>query len=514
MPVKFKGLLLILPLILVLALSGSAINSQFQQPVAGSPLSFARSSYETLPLAFSGSAYPYDEQVGVTFTQDFSALAFNVTAVQFTDSSGVGPGYLVNGLTDLGYWYQVGLSYDWPFISGAINYGFNMNYEVFDHNGNSIDPTNGGGLQRFNGLVNAGDEVLLRLSFSSGYIVMRATDWQTGAVSSQSYPAYGSVFIGLKSSLAQSGFFTGLMTEQYHRDPYHDAGLPVTYNETGTSLSSVWMWMDEWNTDTSQSVFRDNTTSPIQLNDSGASYFSSNGTAEVANAHGLATGLTPVVLPTLDTGSATTGRPGHQVLIPISIIAPEGSIVRFSNLSIATGFGKYNFSDGTPFTFSGGTADYNVTLDVPVNTGLGNFNLTIDVSSWQYLDTQAQAWISLQPESLNETLVLTNIPTPPNNPGSNPPSSGQGPSTSTNKTTRPPTSLLGVISSIIIPIVAGYVALGLLAVLLLVRQNVKRSTDRPIPSLRFCHSCGTELNLGARFCHSCGRSTDMTSPEN
>ena len=43
-----------------------------------------------------GSAYSYDEQVGVTFTQDFSVLAFNVTAVQFTDSSGVGPGYLVN----------------------------------------------------------------------------------------------------------------------------------------------------------------------------------------------------------------------------------------------------------------------------------------------------------------------------------------------------------------------------------------------------------------------------------
>lgn len=512
---SFKILLLILPLIFSLALSGASINYQPERTVVGSPLGFAKSSQATLPSAPIGSAYPYDEQVGITLTQDFAVLAFNVTAVQFTDSSGVGPGYLVNGLTDLGYWYQVGLSYNWPLTSGGVSHGFNMNYEVFDPNDNSIDPTNGGGLQGFNGAINAGDEVLLRLSFSSGYVVMHATDWQTGAVSSQSYIAYGSVFIGLKSSLAQSGFFTGLMTEQYHRNPYYDAGLPVTYNETGTTLSSVWMWMDEWNTDTSQSVFRDDTTSPIQVNDSVAHYFSSNGTAEVANAHGLVTGLTPITLPTLNPSSSATGLPGHQVSIPIRIKAPEVATVRFTNLSITTGFGKYNFSHGTPFTFNGGTDDYNVTLDVPPNTSLGNFNLTIEVSSWQYLDTQAQVWISLQPDSLNETLVLTNSPTPPNTPGSNPPSSGQGPSTSTNKSTRSPVSLLGVISSVIIPIVAGYVALGLLAVLLLVRQNVNRSTNGPIPSLRFCHSCGTELSLGARFCHSCGRSTDTTtSPEN
>ena len=121
---KFKGLLLLLPLVRGLAMSGSAANRQPQQSPAGSPLGFAKSSYETLPLAPIGSASPYDEQVGVTFTQDFSVLAFNVTAVQFTDSSGVGPGYLVNGLTNLGYWYQVGLSYNWPLISGGINIGF------------------------------------------------------------------------------------------------------------------------------------------------------------------------------------------------------------------------------------------------------------------------------------------------------------------------------------------------------------------------------------------------------
>jgi hypothetical protein len=301
------------------------------------------------------------------------------------------------------------------------------------------------------------------------------------------------------------------MTEQYHRNQYYDAGVPVTYNETGTILSSVWMWMDEWNTDTGQSVFRDNSTSPIQLNNSVASYFSSNGTAEVANAHGLVTGLTPVSFPILNASSVLTGSPGHQVSIPILIRAPQATTVRFSNLTITTDFGKYNFSPETPFTFSGGVAEYNVTVNVPRNTSLGNYNLTIDVLSWQYLDNQAQEWISLQPGSLNQTLVLTNNPIPSTNPRSNPPGSGQGPSTSTNKTARQPNPLLGIIGSIIIPVVAGYAVLGLLAVVLLVRQDKKRSTNGPIPSLRFCHRCSTELILGASICPTCGLSTDTTT---
>jgi len=47
----------------------------------------------------------YDEQLGTTFTQDFSSLAYNVTALAQADADGYGPGYLLNGLTPEGYWY-------------------------------------------------------------------------------------------------------------------------------------------------------------------------------------------------------------------------------------------------------------------------------------------------------------------------------------------------------------------------------------------------------------------------
>src|SRR5712664_2744736 len=280
---KSNGLLF-LPLILSLALPIASLNHDPQQSVAF-PLGFPRSSPGPVPLASLASAAPYDEQVGVTCTQNFSKLAFNVTAVAFTDPNGVGPGYLVNGLTDHGYWYQVGLSYDWPLTTGGFNPGFSMNYEVFDTTQSSVDPpSGGGGLQSFKGTVNAGDIVLLSLSFSSGSVLMQALDLQTRAVSSHSYDAYGSLFVGLQSSLSsQLGYFTGLMTEQYHSMPYYGTGLPVTYNETGVTLSSAWMWMDEWNTDTGQSVFRDNMTGPVQLDNSVSQCFSSNGTAEMAN---------------------------------------------------------------------------------------------------------------------------------------------------------------------------------------------------------------------------------------
>lgn len=502
MPTKSKGLLL-LPLILSLALPIASLNHYPQQSVTGFPLGFPRSSPDSRPLTSLASAAPYDEQVGVTFTQNFSKLAFNVTAVAFTDPNGVGPGYLVNGLTDYGYWYQVGLSYNWPRTSG-FNPGFSMNYEVFDDRGFSIDPSNGGGLKHFNGSVNAGDIVLLSLSFTSGSVVMQAKDLQTGADSSHSYSAHGSTFVGLPSSLSsQLGYFTGLMTEQYHSSPYYGTGLPVIYNETGPTLASVWMWMDEWNTDTGQSIFRDNTTL-VTLDSSFGHYFSSNGTAEIADAHELVTGLTPVNVPTLDPSPPTTGLPGHQISVPITIRDPEGATVRFSNLTISTSFGRYNFSRGTPFTFNAATADYNVAINVPASLVLGNYNLTINAWSWLYLDTQAQEWIPLKQASLNETLILTINPITSTNSGSNPPNSGRGPSTSTNKTMPSPSSLLGIFRSIIIPVAVGYGALGLLAVALLIRQERKRSTYGLLPVQMRCLRCGMEIGSEASTCPNCG----------
>lgn len=245
----------------------------------------------------------YDEQIGMTFTQSFTSMAYNVTAIKQSDgTTGVGPAYLLNGLSDTGYWYQVGVSYDWEGTTTYTNYtpGFNFNYEVFDSTGNSVFPTNGGsGSQRFSGKVQAGDTILLNLYFSNTYgVVMLAKDYNTGASAFETYNAEGGHnFIGLSSEPVNSnGFFTGLMTEWYHPTAFYGNVSPVRYTNPNFALTSAWMWIDEYScSDTScsspKSLFSDSTPAPVSyFSPSKLHEFSSNGATEYSNAYKLITG--------------------------------------------------------------------------------------------------------------------------------------------------------------------------------------------------------------------------------
>ncbi len=237
----------------------------------------------------------YDEQLGVTFTQSLTSIEYNVTAMPQTDPGlGTGPAYLVNGLSDMGYWYQVGVSWDWA-PGDNPGTGLAMSYEVFDPQGNSVFPADGqGGLQAFSGPVNPGDVVLLDLYFSgpSGDVVMRAYDTSTGASASATYPSMGaSYFVGLQGSVAnREGFFTGLMTEWYHGLPYFADEAPAVYSDSGGGLTSAWMWMDEFNASDYAPVFAYNTTSPVSLGTGALRALSYNGTTEYAGASELVTG--------------------------------------------------------------------------------------------------------------------------------------------------------------------------------------------------------------------------------
>ena len=247
------------------------------------------------PSASDPSGPTYDEQIGITFTQSFTSLAYNVTALAQSDSDGYGPAYLLNGLTDNGYWYQVGVAYNWPYSTGGHVSGYEMNYEVFDSAGNSIFPSKGGGGTFFSGPVSSGDVVLLSLRFSGSDVVMSAYDWQTGSSASESYSATGSEFIGLSAKSNSNGFFTGLMTEWYHVSPYYGSEAEVTYSDSTFALSSGYVWADEYDTSSPNSpLFNDLQYFSFQ-NTHQLQSFSSNG----ANAYADAT--------TFITGSLTTG---------------------------------------------------------------------------------------------------------------------------------------------------------------------------------------------------------------
>ncbi|MGC8631756.1 MAG: PKD domain-containing protein [Thermoprotei archaeon] len=247
------------------------------------------------PTSPTNQSYPppeYDEQVGETFTQNFTYINWDVTATAQTGSHGYGPAYLINGLSNTGYWYQVGLAYNWPYESGGYRSGFAMIYEVFSPGGTSIfPPAKGGGWVALSGPVYSNDLVRLSLYFwpQRSSVVMSAYDENTGATATEVYSAEGSEFVGLKGVPSENGFFTGIMTEEYHVDPYYGPEREVIYSQRGEKFSSAWLWAEERDDATGHTLFSNSTASPVNLSD-WLYPFWGGGCLEYANSSSLITG--------------------------------------------------------------------------------------------------------------------------------------------------------------------------------------------------------------------------------
>jgi len=204
----------------------------------------------------------YDVQELEAFTQSYSRLEVNVTAVAQCDVSGYGPSYLLNGLSNTGYWYQVGINWDWPLQTGGYKQAFGFVSETWAPGGLSQAPSS----SPFSGPVNSGDTLELSLSFDGGQLVASARDLSTGASGSTSYLARGATsFVGTdqqqsrtRFSFATLGYFTGLMTEWYHVNASDNgAEQMVIYSENTTTIASAILGVGEWNFTTSvpSSVF-------------------------------------------------------------------------------------------------------------------------------------------------------------------------------------------------------------------------------------------------------------------
>ncbi len=325
--------------LLLVAMAPAAVVNTSHYSVSSSPklvatqvcacATQASGSSSTLP-ELRGHGPPnqvnYDEQLGITFTQSFTSLEYNVTAVVQTDPLlDTGPAYLLNGLSDTGFWYQVGVSWNWG-PGQTPGTGFDMIYEVFNPSGNSIYPINGGGLSAFSGTVNPGDMIVLNLYFNSGQVVMLSEDLNTGAYAQQTFSAEsGTFFTGLNNVANSNGFFTGLMTEWYHGAPYY-ANLQGTLYSTNVTISSGWMWMDEFNANNDQLVFAGNSTSPSSFtaDPTQLQEFAYNGTTEYASGLEFVTGAaggttTTTSASTTNSSSAVTSTQTFTVNVPTTI---------------------------------------------------------------------------------------------------------------------------------------------------------------------------------------------------
>ncbi|MDG6927823.1 MAG: PKD domain-containing protein [Nitrososphaerota archaeon] len=327
----------------------------------------------------------YDEQLGETFTQNFSVLSINVTAVQQEDSNGYGPAYLLNGLSSAGYWYQVGLAYNWPNTNGGYTTGFSMVYEVWNSSGTSAFPSSGGGLVSFSGPVNPGDEIQLSLQFSGGYVTMQAYDWNTGASAIETYSAEGaSYFQGLPSEPSnQDGFFTGIMTEWYHSEPYYGNEQQVTYLQQ--RMDSAWLWVSEFNTANSGAVFYSSTSSPVNLSSTLYQY-AADGAVEYASRSMFITGLVHMSLASFSA-------------VPVVTDAGMPAVADF-NISVSGGLEPYTYS----VYLGNGTRVYSVTLNssnFSTSLNLGN----LSPGSYFYYVQAADSY----GETVNSSIVTVKI---------------------------------------------------------------------------------------------------------
>jgi hypothetical protein len=289
--------------------------------------------FAAYPFAGQPNITMYDEQLGTTFTQNFTSLAYKVTAVAQNGTDGYGPAYLVNGLGNNNYWYQVGLAYDWD---GSASTGFQLAYEVFNSSGNSVFPVSGGGMTTFSP-VNPGDTVLLSLTFSNGSVVMQGTDQNTGAQSQKTYSAPGATtFVGNPASLSNSnGFFTGLMTEWYHTAPYYGDEQKVTYTANGSGITSAWLWIDEFSVapnGTLSSLFGKNSPAPVSFgNPTQLQSLSYNGASIFENATQFITGNISTVALTFNYSVTGGGNAAAPVLTYISAGVKQTATLTQSN---------------------------------------------------------------------------------------------------------------------------------------------------------------------------------------
>jgi len=264
----------------------------------------------------------YDEQLGLTFTQDFVSLEYSVTAVEQVDPTlGTGAAYLLNGLSNTGYWFQVGVSYSW-----SPGSGFTMNYEVWDPSGNSVFPRSGGGLLSFTGTVDAGDTIALNVYFtnSGGDVAMVAEDLESGAYAQVEYPSAGaSYFVGLPSSDANAnGYFTGLMTEWYHGAPYY-SNLQEAVFSSSYAMSSAWVWLDEFDTNSGQALFSANSTSPVSFaaDPTKLQEFSYGNVTVYSSAYEFVTGA---LSGSTTGGGSSSSTAAADTKVPVSIVPTQG----------------------------------------------------------------------------------------------------------------------------------------------------------------------------------------------
>ncbi|HZW56752.1 MAG TPA: hypothetical protein VFF30_10735 [Nitrososphaerales archaeon] len=241
-------LIFLVALILVSSVLAIAIYANFLSGV----LTHTTSNSCSLSFSYSGGegkpTAQYTRQMFLALDGKYNSIVYNVSAVEQSDTFGYGPSYLLNGLSDKLYWYQVGLA--WNGANGNLSgytSGFSFIYEVWNISSRqSIYPPDGGaGGGAFHGRINNADVVAISLNFSGGNVTMAAYDWNSGVRASASYSAYGaSTFLGGNQTNVTIAS-TGVMTEWHQVCANFVGAKNVTYWNSVIPAPSARICIDE-----------------------------------------------------------------------------------------------------------------------------------------------------------------------------------------------------------------------------------------------------------------------------
>lgn len=181
----------------------------------------------------------YDYQSVATFSGNFSSLGYNVTVINQSDSFGNGPAYFLNGLTNKGYWYQIGIGYNWSKY-GLLHYpGFSIvSYLEF------VTPTIA---MPVGSNIHSGDKVLLRMNFSNSNVILSIYDWNTSFSNAIILPSYNATYFvggpyanGRHNGTANyQGHYTGLLTELQTPEIYTKMQQEITYTPFAMQYNSI-----------------------------------------------------------------------------------------------------------------------------------------------------------------------------------------------------------------------------------------------------------------------------------
>jgi hypothetical protein len=233
----------------------TVVTAKFE-PISALPLDptctglNASQTADNTRVAASGLKYAYyDTQYWYYFNNNQQSVSYNVIAQPRTDTYGYGPALFVNGLTDKGYWYQAGLTYNWwRFAGKGYTKGFQMFYQVYNsHTAQPVYPYANGSTSPLNfTTLHEGDTVTLSLSIQGGVVIMKATDVQSGETLVKNYTSFGASYFAAADP--KGNYPTSLMTEWPHVLPFLCMTTSTQFTSTaGQSFAGGWVETNVWN---------------------------------------------------------------------------------------------------------------------------------------------------------------------------------------------------------------------------------------------------------------------------